>query len=44
MELNSLVARFRELREDERFKGAVREAVEWLGIFFFMVVLLWIVK
>jgi hypothetical protein len=41
MELSGLVARF---KEDERFKGVVREVVEWLGIFFFLVVVLWIVK
>jgi hypothetical protein len=44
MDLGRLLACFRELREDNRFSGAVREAVEWLGIFLIMVVLLWILK
>jgi hypothetical protein len=38
------IARFRELKEDEWVGGAVSEAVEWLGLFFFLVVVLWIVK
>jgi uncharacterized membrane protein SpoIIM required for sporulation len=39
MELGSLVVRFRELREDERVKGAVREVVEWLLLFVVLVMI-----
>jgi hypothetical protein len=40
-DLGGLVVRF---KEDERFKGVVREVVEWLGVFLIMVVVLWIIK
>jgi hypothetical protein len=39
-----LVARFRELKEDERFRRELRDAVEWLWVFLIMVVWLWILK
>jgi hypothetical protein len=38
MGFGGLVARFKELKEDERFKGTVHEAMEWMGLFLIMIV------